>query len=86
MAIIPEAVDQQPGIETYADENGHELKVKGMHTVNMDPVIMTLISAVQALKAQVDELQQKVARCGDESLSLNNWTLKNYSYSKKILL
>jgi hypothetical protein len=69
MAIIPEAVDQQPGIETYADENGHELKVKGMHTVNMDPVIMTLISAVQALKAQVDELQQKVARCGDESLN-----------------
>jgi hypothetical protein len=62
--IIPEAVKENDGIEKYIDENGeNELIIHQMHTVNMDPVIMNLISAVQALKEKVDVLERKVENC-----------------------
>ena len=51
--IIPEAVEQGKGVETFTDENGNTLNVDGMHTVNMDAVVMDLIGSVQALQKQV---------------------------------
>ena len=56
--IIPEAVEKGKGIETFTDENGNTLNVDGMHTVNMDAVVMDLIGSVQALQKQVAMLTE----------------------------
>ena len=65
--VIPEAVQREKGIETFTDKTGKVLLVPGMHTVSLDPVIMTLISAVQKLKEQVDRLTEQVNCCEEKS-------------------
>jgi len=61
--VMPEAVQIGTSIETFVDQNGKILKVDGMHTVNMDPVIMNLVGAVQALNIQVAELREMLINC-----------------------
>ena len=60
MQVIPEAVEINNEVETFVDEKGETLEVDGMHTVNLDPIIMDLIGAVQALREEVETLKEKL--------------------------
>jgi hypothetical protein len=61
MEVIPEAVEISNDVEKFVDEEGNTLDVPRMHTINMDPVIMDLIGAVQALREEVEILKKE---CG----------------------
>ena len=60
MQVMPEAVEINTEVETFVDEEGGTLEVPRMHTINLDPVIMNLIGAVQALREEVETLKEKL--------------------------